>query len=68
MDESRHSPPISPDILYLFVLLVSLSVTAMSVLILLSALREGDNDQAWISVAYFAAASLAAAYFFWRLY
>jgi hypothetical protein len=39
----------------------------LSVRFLLVALREGDEAQAWISVAYSAAASLMAIFFFWWL-
>ena len=41
--------PIPLEVLYLFVLVVSLLVASVSALILLNALDEGDRLQAWIS-------------------
>ena len=60
--------PIPQDVLYLFVLVISLVAASVSVLILLNALGKGDKAQAWISVGYFVAASLVAAVCFWRLF
>ncbi len=40
--------PIPLEVLYLFVLVVSLLVASVSALILLNALDEGDRLQAWI--------------------
>jgi hypothetical protein len=63
-----RSYPIPPAALYLFVLTISLFTAALSVWFLLNALREGDEAQAWMSVAYFAVASLMAIFFFWWLF
>jgi hypothetical protein len=63
-----RSYPIPPVALYLFVLIISLFTAALSVWFLLDALREGDEAQAWMSVAYFAAASLVAIFSFWWLF
>ena len=60
--------PIPQDVLYLFILVISLLAASVSVLILLNALGKGDKAQAWISVGYFVAASLVAAVCFWRLF
>lgn len=60
--------PIPQDVLYLFVLVISLLAASVSVLILLNAVGKGDKTQAWISVGYFMAASLVAAVCFWRLF
>ena len=60
--------PIPQDVLYLFVLVISLLAASVSVLILLNALGKGDKAQAWISVGYFVAASLVVAVCFWRLF
>ncbi len=59
--------PISADFLYLFLLIVSLLIAAGSAWLFLGALREGDEGQAWLSVAYFAGASLMAILSFWWL-
>jgi Ni,Fe-hydrogenase I cytochrome b subunit len=59
--------PISADFLYLFFLIISLLIAAGSALIFLGALREGDEARAWLSVAYFAGASLMAIFSFWWL-
>jgi hypothetical protein len=67
MSEVRNFP-IPLEVLYLFVLVVSLLVASVSVLILLNALGKGDKAQAWISAGYFVAASLVAAVCFWRLF
>lgn len=60
--------PIPQDVLYLFVLVVSLLVASVNMLILLNALGKEDKAQAWISVGYFVAASLVAAVCFWHLF
>ena len=60
--------PIPLEVLYLFVLVVSLLVASVSALILLNALDEGDRLQAWISAGHFVATSLVAAVCFWRLF
>ena len=60
--------PIPQDVLFLFVLVISLLAASVSVLILLNALGKGDKAQAWISVGYFVVASLVAAVCFWRLF
>ena len=60
--------PIPLEVLYLFVLVVSLLVASVSALILLNALGKGDRAQAWISAGHFVATSLVAAVCFWRLF
>jgi hypothetical protein len=60
--------PIPLEVLYLFVLVVSLLVASISALILLNALGKGDRAQAWISAGHFVATSLVAAVCFWRLF
>jgi hypothetical protein len=67
MAEVRNFP-IPVEVLYLFVLVVSLLVASVSVLILLNSLNKGDKAQAWISVTYFVVAALVAAVCFWRLF
>jgi len=44
-----------------------LMLAVLSAFILLASLREGREDQDWISAAYFVAASLLAALFWWLL-
>jgi hypothetical protein len=58
--------PIGADVFYLFCLVLFLSVAALSAPSLRAALRDADEERAWISAAYFAIASLLAIVF-WRL-
>ncbi len=54
------------DAFYLFCLVLFLWVAALSVLSLRAALREADEERAWVSAGYFAIASLLVIVF-WRL-
>jgi uncharacterized membrane protein len=58
--------PISAEALYLFCLVLFVLVAALSALSLWAALRDGDEERAWISMAYFAITALLAI-LFWRL-
>jgi hypothetical protein len=55
--------PIGADAFYLFCLVLFLSAAALSVLSLRAALREADEERAWVSAGYFAIASLLAIVF-----
>ena len=66
LDGSRNYP-ISADFFYVFCLMLFLMLAVLSAFILLASLREGREDQDWISAAYFVAASLLAALFWWLL-
>ncbi len=59
--------PISADVFYLFCLVLFLLVASLSALSLWAALRDGDEEGAWISAAYFAITSLMAILFWWLL-
>ena len=48
-----RSYPISENLLYMFLLVAALSARS-----LWTSLRDGDQDLAWMSAAYFAVASL----------
>ncbi len=58
--------PISADVFYPFCLVLFLSAAALSAPSLRAALREADEERAWVSAGYFAIASLLAIVF-WRL-
>lgn len=66
MNGSRNYP-ISADLFYAFCLVLFLALAVLSAFILVASLREGQEGQAWISAAYFVAASLLAALFWWSL-
>ena len=50
--------PISANVLYVFCIGLFLLVTALSARSLWTSLRDGEQDLAWMSAAYFAVASL----------
>ena len=58
--------PIGADVFYLFCLVLFLSVAALGAPSLRAALRDADEERAWVSAGYFAIASLLAIVF-WRL-
>ncbi len=66
MDGSRNYL-IGTNVFYVFCLVIFLITAAVSAYILLVALREGIEDQAWISAACCAVAALLAALFWWLL-
>ena len=59
--------PISADVFYSFCMGLFLLVAALSALSLWTSLRDGDENGAWISAAYFALMSLLAILFWWLL-
>ena len=59
--------PISADVFYSFCMGLFLLGAGLSASILWASLRDGDENGAWISAAYFALMSLLAILFWWLL-
>jgi hypothetical protein len=62
-----RSNPISANVLYMFCIGLFLLVAALSARSLWTSLRDGDQDLAWMSAAYFAVASLLIVLFWFLL-